>query len=482
MKNNRILALAVTTLLAAHHNVSFATITLTAAGSDSALVYAKELPTTTTALKIAAGDQGIVSLLPAGVKVSPTNPVFVKINLSNGAKFGTSTLTGLKFMCKNSADGAGVYSVSASKTVGGAGFINATFQITPVGNTTSATLGSACVLTVSALTISGLTDKSISALVEYSDAGVNKTLASKGKFITFAQGLQVTYTPEASPKKIDVAKSSKQFISGVTNSNTAVVGTVKYAVLANNARNTAGDALTVASALSSVNLIISGPAVGSVHSGTKGISGVFLTTAGDGGCKPNTKYTTTYSGSTITFASVPVAALVGTITACIVGNAAAVIADGQITANMTLKSAANSMAPILTSSRNTLALLKKNGSSTKALVIPPSTSTDKVFVRIYNIGSGTGRVLGTLYSQAGVSLGSGILATTLAPNGVAVLDAAGIQTALGLTAPWTGRAWLQIEAEFQGLRSQVLIRSPSNVLTEFSDGACTSSTMCGDSK
>lgn len=481
MKNNRILALAVTTLLAAHHNVSFAnTITLTVAGSDSALVYAKELPSTTSVLKLPSDD--VTNPMPVGVRVSQTNPVFVKFGLLNGAKFGGTGLSTLTLACKSASESATVstYNVSAVKTLGGVGFPNVTFQLTPAGGTAS--LGSACLLSLDGVTVSGLTDKTLSGRVEYSDAGVGKTNLTKGKFITFAQGLQATYTPASPSYKIDVASGSKKFINGSTTVAGTPLGNVKYENLSNNARNTSGTTTLPQDVLSSVYLTISGPAVGSVHSGNAGVSGVFISTAT---CTAiaNTVYSTTYSGSTVTF-TVPVtgiAATNGGVDVCIKGNNSTVISDGQITANMKVKTAVTGMSPILTSTRNSLALLKKNGSSTKVLVLPPSTSLDKAFVRIYNIGSGSGRVLGTLYSDKGVKLGSGVLSTSLAPNGVAVLDSLGIEKALGLTAPWQGRAWLQIEAEFKGLRSQALVRSPNNVLTEFSDGACTSSTMCGDS-
>jgi len=408
--------------------------------------------------------------------------VYVKFNLLNGAKFKTD-LTDASLVCK-SAGASTIAGVAATKTVGGAGQSFATFQLAPAGTSKTATLASACQLTVPDLTISGLTDKSISATVEYNDAGAAKVLASKGQFITFTQALAVTYTPKTDPLKIDVGQSSKKFIDGVANKNTALLGTIKYAAIGT-VYNPAGAALTPASALSTVKLTIKGPAVGSVHSGNAGTSGVFLVKNGTN-CKASnadvtTKGTISYSGTSVTFNGLGITALTNDVQVCIVNNGTNVIADGQITANLSAPSVANSMVPDLSSSRNALATLKKNGAATKALVLPDPGQTDKPFVRIYNIGSSTGRVLGTLYGVDGKAIASGVLSAALAPNATAVLGAPEIAKALGI-AGWTGRPWLQIEAEFQGLRAQALIRSSTGVLTEFSDGACGTAALCGDAQ
>lgn len=485
MKNNRILALSIITLLGSAHGVANAAvdITLTTAGSSSPLKFAKELPTSTSSLILkAAPGVGVANAAPTGVKVSPTNNVYVKFNLLNGAKFKTD-LADASLVCKSGGAGS-IAGVDATKTVGGAGQTFATFQLKPAGVGT-ASLGSACQLTVADLTLtSGLKDVSISATVEYNDAGAPKVLASKGQFITFTQALAVTYTPNLSPLKIDVGQSSKKFIDGTTNRVTAQVGTIKYAALGS-ILNATGGTLTPASALSTVKLIITGPAVGSVHSGNVGTSGVFLAKNGTF-CKANntditTKGTVSYSGTSVTFNGVGVSALTNDVQVCIVNNGTNVIADGQITANLSVDGIKNSMVPDLTATRNALATLKKNGASTKALVLPDPSQSDKPYVRIYNIGSSTGRVLGTLYGVDGKAIASGVLSAALAPNATAVLGAPEIATALGI-AGWTGRAWLQIEAEFQGLRAQALIRSSTGVLTEFSDGACGTSAMCGDAQ
>lgn len=492
MKNNRILALSIITLLGSAHGVANAGITLSAAGSSNPVKFAKELPASTQSLAFATASDGyVVNIAPTGVKVSPTNNVYVKFYLLNGAKFKSDLTDANKsLVCRSSNAVAGtIAGITGTKTVGGGGQAFATFQLKPNNAAGTATLGSACQLKIPDLTLtSGLKDVSISATVEYNDAGAPKVMASKGQFITFVQGLSVSYTPNANPFKIDVGQSSKKFIDGTTNKNTAMVGTITYA--AGSVYKADGNLIAPADALSTVKLTITGPAVGSVHSGnggaSVGTSGVFMSRAGATcGKTPGTVVTTpgivSYSGTSVTFNGLAVSALAAGIDICIQNNGTNVIADGQITANLSVLSPANSMVPDLTAARSALATLKKNGTATKALVLPDPGQTDKPYVRIYNIGSSTGRVLGTLYGVDGKAIASGVLSAALAPNATIVLGAPDIAKALGI-AGWTGRPWLQIEAEFQGLRAQALIRSSTGVLTEFSDAACGTSALCGDAQ
>ncbi len=487
MKNNRILALSIITLLGSAHGVanaaSIANVTLTTAGSSNPAKFAKELPTSTNALAFGASSDGITVNIPApsGVKISSTNNVYVKFNLLNGAKFGVNPVDA-DLTCKSAGGGS---LTTPAKTLGGIDSVSVTYQLKSAASQLN-TLGSACTLTIKGVKLSsGLKDVGISATMEYNDAGAAKVMASKGQFITFTQALAVTYTPNSSPLKIDVGQSSKKFIDGTSSKNTALVGSIKYDKVATNIYNSVGASLTPGSALSTVKLTITGPAVGSVHSGNVGTSGVFLVKNG-GTCKASnadvtTKGTISYSGTSVTFNGLGITALTNDVLVCIVNNGTNVIADGQITANLSVLSAANSMVPDLTAARTALATLKKNGAATKALVLPDPNQTDKPYVRIYNIGSSTGRVLGTLYGVDGKAIASGVLSAALAPNATAVLGAPEIAKALGITG-WTGRPWLQIEAEFQGLRAQALIRSSTGVLTEFSDGACGTAALCGDAQ
>jgi len=63
-----------------------------------------------------------------------------------------------------------------------------------------------------------------------------------------------------------------------------------------------------------------------------------------------------------------------------------------------------------------------------------------------------------------------VLFDLLKSNDVEVLDALKLEKKFGLTAPWTGRAWMLVQAEIDKelFRVQALIRSPSGALINMS--------------
>ncbi len=105
-----------------------------------------------------------------------------------------------------------------------------------------------------------------------------------------------------------------------------------------------------------------------------------------------------------------------------------------------------------------------------ALNIPAAGNTDQGFVRLYNTGTTSGAVRGTLYDPTGVVLGSAnsVLVPALGAKGVSVLTAADIQLSTG-AAPWSGRAWLDVSADFgSSLKVMNLVRDSSNTLNNMS--------------
>jgi hypothetical protein len=105
-----------------------------------------------------------------------------------------------------------------------------------------------------------------------------------------------------------------------------------------------------------------------------------------------------------------------------------------------------------------------------AVNIPAGGNTDQAFVRLYNTGSSAGTVRATLHDQDGNVLGSpnSILLASLDAKAVSVLTADMIQAATGAPA-WSGRAWLDISADFgSSLKIMNLIRDPSNTLNDMS--------------
>jgi hypothetical protein len=105
-----------------------------------------------------------------------------------------------------------------------------------------------------------------------------------------------------------------------------------------------------------------------------------------------------------------------------------------------------------------------------ALNLPAVGNADQAFVRLYNIGSSAGAVRGTLYDQSGAVLGNpnSVIQANLGAKSVSVLTADQIQSATGAPG-WTGRAWLDLSADFgAGLKIMNLIRDSSNTLNNMS--------------
>jgi hypothetical protein len=109
-------------------------------------------------------------------------------------------------------------------------------------------------------------------------------------------------------------------------------------------------------------------------------------------------------------------------------------------------------------------------SDTVSLNIPAVGNTDQPFIRLYNVGTTSGAVRGTLYDQSGNVLGNpnSTLVSSLAGKAVAALAAADVQAATGAST-WSGRAWLSITADFgSNLKIMNLIRDSSNTLNNMS--------------
>jgi prepilin signal peptidase PulO-like enzyme (type II secretory pathway) len=61
----------------------------------------------------------------------------------------------------------------------------------------------------------------------------------------------------------------------------------------------------------------------------------------------------------------------------------------------------------------------------------------------------------------------------LKAHDVEILDAAKLAAKVGASAPWTGRAWLMVQAETapELLKVQALVRSPTGILINLSTDA-----------
>lgn len=478
MKKNTTLALAISAALLVPSAAS-AAIALSEAGTATPLKFAKEVPVsgTGTSFAINGTAEDLTMPTPVGIQITGSNPAFVKVNILNGAKF----LKAPKILCKYTAGAAN----SGSLTVGGAGAAAVTFQLA-----NGVLNGSGCTVEAySGLTVSGKHDQNVSAKLEFLDAGVAASKGYKGQLVTFNRALGSIFGIPNQDIKIDVSKSSREFVSaGQTKAKTAYLGRVEFDKLAGaSGINTAGVQLAVNTTTFSAAIVkIAGTTVASV--GTASGNKFLLTHTAAGTCNAAAVASGKVSGSTVTFQSINGVQATAGVNVCLTVNGTTALEKGQITASINAIAKNNFTLDTAIDNPN-LALIDKNGSGAKVLIVPKTTAADGLFVRIYNISNVTGKVLGTLYSQgstdgnntdAGKVLGTGTLVASLAPNAVTILKQSDIATALGITDAWPGRAWLQVDAEFEGLRVMSLIRSPSGVLTNFSDSACTTPTLCGD--
>jgi len=116
-----------------------------------------------------------------------------------------------------------------------------------------------------------------------------------------------------------------------------------------------------------------------------------------------------------------------------------------------------------------------NGARVRVLQIPGVGNTDQAFIRFYNTGNTDAIVRGTLYGMDGKMLsGDNVeLFNTLKANDVEVLDAAKLAAKMNITTPWTGKAWLLVQAEIEpaSFKVQALLRTPANILVNLSTDA-----------
>jgi hypothetical protein len=286
---------------------------------------------------------------------------------------------------------------------------------------------------------------------------------------------------------------SKQFVVGgsvseaiLTNRQVAKLGTLKYDKV-NGVKTLAGDDPANDTYLGTFTITVTGAALLAAQTTaatSATTAGVYLSSDNCATSVTNGA-TKSSSGTQVSFASVDATVLHATngMSVCMLANNTNTIERGVV--NFTLSSVSPQdvgYVPNLDMVDTTLVKVEKNGTSLKVLNLPsPDYDVDQAFIRFYNMGTTTGKVLGTLYSQGltdGTNTGGGLplgstnvtLIESIAPGAVMVLSGQQIATKFGQT-KWPGRAWLQVESEVKGLRVQALIRSGGygGTLTNMSD-------------
>jgi hypothetical protein len=321
--------------------------------------------------------------------------------------------------------------------------------------------------------ITDRTDQRMSAVIEFQDGLTNKTTATVATFIDFVTALAVSASTKsmigpAANAVISVQDASLKFTTTtLPNTTNAFVGSVSYgkdAGLEGAKVYGSHTAIEVNAGLilESASITVNSPALAGIDTvnlvekgATKPCDGL-----NKGAVKPN--------GSTsVTFSGINAAVLEAGLDICIATDSVTAIPAGQFSVTVT-GTGKTGMEPNFGTANRTLYDLKKNGSSYRALNIPPAGVADKAFIRLYNVSGFTGTVLGTMRDASGATIGTAsTVVTTLGPREVKVVNAETLKTLFG---DWTGRSRLFLEADIDNLRVQSLLRS-SDVLENMSSQA-----------
>lgn len=441
-ERNLILRAAVLASLGAVAGQANAQVDLT---SPTAVKFASELPiTSTTTLALTNAGSALNLRVPtvSGLSPSATKPMYLKVFLSNGAKFTAApTLS-----CSGATAGGDATSYSGGVTFGGANNSNVTFTVVATdgvgGSGASAymTGASGCVV-VANVTVSGsLSPVNVSATFEYTNGAVSTVSGLSGAYITFARGFSAAVSANtASNLTVDAINGATRFTAGgpAITSASAILGYVQAigngtAFSANGAATiSAGDVMTAAT------LTVAGNAIGAAIA-ANGSSGVFLSNLSSCGSVDVVVANSAASSVTfnITAANLTQLSAVSGLTVCanMSGNASQVT-TGQLTATLSGATGVSNVTVDLSAGSSNLVNVNQNGSSMNAYFINASTSTNKTsVVRIVNNNSKTANIKATAYAEDGTVLGTASASVgSAAANSMLSLTSADLETKLGFT-------------------------------------------------
>lgn len=408
-------------------NLSIATPTGTAK-------VASEIPANTTTLVNSANQLDIKVAVPRNYTVSAGSPLFIKINLTNGARF-VANPTSLR--C---ATAAAANSLSGQLVVGGAGNSFVTYSIEPgtVSGTCSATNGN--------LTISGLSNVTVSATIEYKNGVQDVVSGLSFPYVTFTRGMTASVTSADGNVTVDATRGSTLLASTSNKGSTtlATLGFARYrqngtsaasAGLANNV--SAGDVLTTAA------VTVNGPAL---RAGLEanGVSGVFLDAAASA-CTTRSYTVGSTATNAVTFTNVSLTDISAGVWICLnVSGATSVITTGQLTATLSGTPVA-SVTSDFSAPSDALEPVISNGAISNAYMVNASTSPAKTsIIRIVNTGGVAAAFTATAYAvDVGVADGAPVAQTvlgtansalgTIAAGGAVSLTSAQLEEKLGFT-------------------------------------------------
>lgn len=400
--------------------------------------FAKEIPSNTTTLTNAGNALDIKLAVPSLYAVSAANPLYVKLNLTQGARFVANPT----LVCGTAAVAG---AAAGTLQLGGAATSYAVFTVASSDTTMSGT----CSAGVGNLTISGLNGVAVSATVEYKN-GLNNTVTGlSNNYITFVRGASAAINSADGTVVVDATSGSDAFTTtsnrGV--SSLATLGTVSYggnnltAADAAGVQTTAGS-MSAGSVLTTASVTVNGPAIAAALA-ANGNSGVFLDAAASA-CTTKSYTVSASATNSVTFNNVSLTDLSAGVNVCInVSGGTTVITTGQFTASVGGVAVSNVTADFSAAS-DAMETVTANGVSKNAYFINASTSAAKTsVVRIINTGAVSATFTATAYTVDATGDGTAVAATvlgtanstlgTLVAGGALSLTSAQLESKLGFT-------------------------------------------------
>lgn len=414
---------------------ALAVLDLTVSPVTGILKYAKEIPSNTAALANPGNQHDMRIKVPVAYKVDASNPLFVKFDMTSGAKFTTGNPV---LACLTAA---GADSAVGTVTVGGAGFSNVTFTMP---NTTT-TVSGTCRLSanVAGTTISGLNAVNVSATVEYKN-GLSNVVSAAGvsPFITFVRGVSATLVGADGDIVVDATSGSDNF-TAASNKGTllGLLGRMIFEPVGTSASVAATTTnIAVADVITTAVVTVNGPAV-SVAMGANAGSGIFLDT--DSACNSRDLTVSASASNSVTFYATP-AQIAAALYPCInISGVTTQVPTGQFTGSIASGVAVANVTADFSVSSDRLENITQNGTTKNAYMVNASTSAAKTsIVRIINTGAAAAAFTATAFTvDVGVADGQPVARTqlgtansalgTVAAGGSLTLSSAQIETALG---------------------------------------------------
>lgn len=413
----------------------------TAAGQSAAVVnipagtgavrVTNSLVSTTTGIDGAATlSLNVLAAPPAGIAPTTSNPVYLKLNLSNGAKFASVP----SISCSASSAGEGtagaLTAVTGAIQAGGLNFNNVTFALTAQNGgaqsgvfVVGASGSGLCSATITALTISGLNNVAVSATFEYTNGLVQASSNATNNYVTFVDSFAATYSASTGTAVVDATSGSDNFVTGSNlTQGTAILGWLKFD-RNTTAANTAvlGNDMDLGAALAAASgsVTISGPALAAMKGSPAGTASIYLSSAAACGAVVVDGAFDATGTNSVTFAGLTTGNITGGLYVCgTVTSGTQQILTGQITGQF--GGTALSNVTISFPAAGNLQNIGQNGTTMNAYLVNASTSASKTSViRIVNTGGNEGTVRATAYLVDDSSGTSTTAALTGVPVGTA---------------------------------------------------------------